>query len=217
MAKDGSHGDRSPQSADMYAGIILVPEVNEHVTLVPPLPALRRDLFRAGRTRPLSVPFSGEYWFYYWPSRRPPHNSMVARGTPIAFKFTATGRTPLVMQARQSFGVPIDTQCCSRIDLSISNTDPLPGTVSIELQLVNSMLPEKPLQSLGEAPLMSALPSVVTDNTPAATETLSFQMPARSLLRQFNEIAIIFHLQEPRKGRSANISIERFSLVPRGL
>jgi hypothetical protein len=40
-------------------------------------------------------------------------------------------------------------------------------------------------------------------------------IPARTALRQFNEIAVLFHFSLIRRGRSARISIERFGLLPR--
>ena len=197
----------APHAAeDMYAGIILLPQVQRHATIVPPLPALRRHLFHAGAKTPLSVPFSGEYWFFNWPMRRPPATSMVAHGTPTEFKFTAAGRIPLIMQGRQTFGTPIDPRCCSRIDLAISNTDPMPGTVGIELILVNSAMPKRPSQALDEAMVMSALPR----------ETLKFEIPANPAVAVFDEVVVVFHLREPRKTRSANISVDRFYFVPRG-
>jgi hypothetical protein len=208
--------DVAHAAEDRYSGVILLPEVQRHATIVPPMPALRRQLFHPGTTIPLSVPFSGEYWFFYRPMRRPPDSSLVAHGTPTEFKFTAAGRTPLTMQARQSFGIPIDSRCCSRLELAISNTDPMPGTVNVELILVNTALPERPSLSLGEVTVTSALPAGANENTPAAKEMLTFQMPATPPIGVFDEMMIIFHLREPRSARSANISIDRLYFVPRG-
>jgi hypothetical protein len=191
--------------ADLYSGIILLPEVQRHVAIVPPLPAVQRNLLRAGTSSPLSFSFSGEYWFFYHPRQRPPKNSLVVYGAPTAFKFTSLPGVPLLMQARQAFTTPIDVQCCSRIEIVISNTDPLPGTVSLELILANTALTGENALSLGEAEVIPA------------KKMLSFELPRQSVIRYFNEMMIVFHLRAPRMNRSANIAVDRFYLVPRSL
>jgi hypothetical protein len=44
---------------------------------------------------------------------------------------------------------------------------------------------------------------------------LSFPIPRGSAVRQFNELAVVFHRDRVRIDRSARISIERFVLAPR--
>ena len=44
---------------------------------------------------------------------------------------------------------------------------------------------------------------------------LSFAIPPGSAIRQFNELAVVFHRDRVRIDRSARISIERFVLAPR--
>jgi hypothetical protein len=55
-----------------HTGIILLPEHEQHVTLVPPLPSMPRDLFDERHQNPVSIPFYGAYWFFKLPDTKPP-------------------------------------------------------------------------------------------------------------------------------------------------
>lgn len=187
---------------DLYSGIVLLPPVPRHAKLVPPVPQLRRNPFAAPSRNTFTVPFSGEYWIFHWPQRRPPQNAMVAHGAPTEFKFTAQG-TALIMQARQRFDPAIPVSCCSAVALTVRNTDPMPETVELEIVLVNNMLPDARArsQSLGRLP--------------ATAVPLRFTIPPGASMGAFDELIVIFHLDPGRIGRSANIAVENFSFLPR--
>jgi len=189
-----------------HTGIILLPEHQEHVTLVPPLPSMPRDLFDAKHQKPLSIPFYGAYWFFKLPDDKPPPNSFVTHGTPASMTFYAPDSRPLIMEAHQNLGKLIDLRCCREIQIEIQNADPYPGTVSMELVLVNTRSGQQGSVSLGFAPVKSDAPT---------KETLTFPVPAQSPIRQFDELTIRFPRRRTRIFRSAKIAIERFVLVPR--
>ena len=194
----------------LHAGILLLPEVEQHVTLVaPPLqtPNVRRSPSASALT---SVPFAGEYAIYYWFMKGPPKNALVTRGTPSEFRFSTTDRTALKMEARQNLGRMLDVGCCSRIDIGVWDEDPSPGTVGLEVLLVNTTLPAALPESLGEADVTPA-------STGRAESRLQFPMPARSHLRTFNEIRVVFHLRAPRTNRSARVDIKRLYFVPKNV
>jgi hypothetical protein len=195
---------RSRTDDDLYSGVILLSESRSHVKIVAPRPARLQTSSRGGLARTITIPFSGEYWFYYWPLQRPPKSSLVQHGTPVTFKFTAMGNSFLSMQANQPIGQTLSFGCCSGIDVAISNADPFPGTVSLELMVNNTATPNVRAQSLGRAQVSSA-----------SKETLHFDMPVRGSIQEFDQILVVFRLYQPRMHRSANIAIERFDLIPR--
>jgi hypothetical protein len=195
-----------------HSGIILLPEPEQHITLVPPLPSMPRDLFDARHKNPMSIPFYGEYWFFKLPDSRPPPNSYRTHGKPSEMTFYAPDSRPLVMEAHQNLGKLINLSCCREIRIEIQNADRYPGTVSVELVLLNTREGQEGSVSLGSAPVTSA----PGDPESPMRETLTFPVPARASITQFDELMIEFPRRRTRIFRSAKIAIERFVLVPRG-
>lgn len=192
---------------DVYRGVILWPEEQDHVTLVPPLPAMSSRLFRPNDTNPLSIPFYGVYWFFNPPSLRPPPSAVVMHGDAAEKAFRSNDETPLAMEAHQNLGRLIDLSCCRRIDVEVRNADRYSGMVGVELILFNTVF--RTHQSLGVASLQSR-PRFDT-----VSETLKFPVPAGVAIRQFDEFTIRFPRERVRSYRSAKIAIERFVLVPK--
>ena len=200
----------------VYPGIVLLPEQQPHTVLVPPLPMMRRGLLSVNLASPLSIPFFGVYWFFKAPDTRPPGNSLRAYGSPVEHVFRSTDHSPLFMEATQNFGMSIDLSCCREIQIAISNADTYPGTVSLEVILVDTMLVHRPSQSLGTA-LVTSRPgwTFYGDRPPPQPETLTFAIPATTALHSFDEITIRFRLDVPRTDTGAKVAIERFVFVPR--
>jgi hypothetical protein len=189
--------------------------VQRHVTLVPPLPAMGHDPFRTNRN-PLDIPFYGAYWFFRPPYTRPPPGSVEMRGNPTDLTFRSQSARPMLMEAHQNLGKLIDLNCCARIEVTIVNRDRYSGVVSIELAVANTSLPEKPYQSLGAAPVTSHAGFAPAAGTTAALELLRFPIPQTPVIRQFDELVVRFQRLAVRSHQSANISIDRFVLVPVG-
>ena len=200
-----------------YSGVILWPDVQPHTLLVPPLPRSEQSLSNRNHTDPLSIPFDGVYWYFQPPDRRPPPDSFVARGSPTAIGFRSADKEPLLMEAHQNFSRFIDSSCCSRIQMIIRNGDRYPGTVSLELVLLNSVLPGRPFQSLGKVDVTSMPRWEQKEGRAPAEETLSFDFPAAPAIQQFDEVTIRYHLHALRRDRGAKIAIISFVLVPRDL
>jgi hypothetical protein len=213
VSANGQEGtSTSIDNSGEHTGIILLPEHEQHVTLVPPLPSMPRDLFDARHRNPLSIPFYGAYWFFKLPDTEPPPNSYVTHGTPTEMTFFAPDSRPLMMEAHQNLGKLIDLTCCREIRIEIQNADRYPGTVSVELVLKNTREGQEGSVSLGSAPVTSA----PGDPESAMKETLTFPVPARTPIRQFDELMIRFPRRRTRIFRSAKVAIVRFVLVPRG-
>lgn len=197
-----------------FPGVILWPEVKPVATLIAPLPAGGSGM-AAPLLRPFSIPFSGEYWMYRWPYARPPHDSFRERGNPAALAFSTTDHSPLQMEAYHKLETPIDLKCCGRIQVEIWNADRYPGTVTLELLLVNTERSSALSQSLGNAPVTSKV-DLGKEPLVAVRETLEFPIPAAAQA-EFDEFRIVFHRARARLDKSAKIAIDRFVLVPRAM
>lgn len=197
--------------AGSFPGVILWPEIKPVTVLIAPLPARPGAL--AASSVPYGIPFGGEYWFFRPPFFKPPPGSFLERGTPSKASFSTTDRWPLNMEAHQKLDQPIDVSCCSRIQLSVTNADRYPNTVSLELILRD--LPGTASQSLGTVPVTS-LPNLDRDPVVPVGETLDFEVPAEPRVRSFNEMTVVYHRDRARRDKSARVAIERFILVPRG-
>jgi hypothetical protein len=210
---DSSSKEGSATTADNsgdHTGVILESEQQQHTTLVPPLPSMTGNLFDEKHPNPISIPFYGAYWFFKLPDTKPPPDSFKTRGSPAEMTFFAPDSRPLIMEAHQDLGKLINLNCCREIRIQIRNADRYPGTVSMELVLVNSREGRKGEVSLGKAPVTSA----PGDPDAPMRETLTFPIPSRAVIRQFDELTIRFPRQKQRNNRSAKIAIERFILVP---
>lgn len=194
--------------------MILWPELKPVPTLIAPLPPKGEGWSRTANVRPLSIPFSGEYWMFRWPFARPPQNSYFQRGNPAALSFSTTDRRPMQMEAHHKLEQSVDLRCCSRIQLEIRNADRYPGTVTVELVLLNSELPNGRTQSLGKA-LVASRPDISKDPVTAVAETLDFTMPDSPAIEAFDEFKVVFLRERGRMDKSARIAIDRFILVPR--
>ena len=204
---------------DSYPGMILRPLTNDHAPMVPPV--ARRNTFdnkpSDRSVDPVTIPFYGAYWYYRASDGGLPADSIESRGDPTAMSFKTTDFTPIAMEARQSFVTSIDLACCRSVELTISNGDRRPGTVSVELILTNTRLPEKPQQSLGISPVTSTQRWSPDEDRPPVTETLSFRVPSNASIRSFDEATIRFQMESPRERWSAKIAILNFRLIPHGL
>jgi len=199
---------------DGFPGVILWPEVKPIPTLIAPMPQMGSGVFTPADMHPLSIPFSGEYWMFRWPYARPPGNSYFQRGNPAALSFSTTDHRPMQMEAHHKLQQTIDLSCCSRIQLAIRNADRFPGTISVDLFLLNTELPGARSQSLGSAAVVSA-PDTTKDPVTPVTEILDFAMPATPALEAFDEFKVVFIRDRKRMDKSAKVSIDRFILVPR--
>jgi hypothetical protein len=128
--------------------------------------------------------------------------------------FSSTDHTPLLMEAHQKLETPIDLLCCSRIQLEIVNGDRYPGTLSLELVLLNTEAGFSRPQSLGSAAVTSK-PNLSRDPVVPLRETLDFTVPPEPSIDQFTELKVVFRRSRSRMDKSAKVSIDRFVLIPR--
>lgn len=189
---------------ESYPGVILWPDTEKRVLLVPPPPARSRTIFAAKTVDSLSIPFYGAYYFFKAPGPLP-RNPFVTHGDPVALTFRSTDLGPLAMEARQNFIRLIPLSCCTSIAVLIRNGDRRPGALSLELQLRNTTIPEKPTEILGPEDIPPPL-----KNHPLADERIVFPIPPNPFLREFDEVTVRFLRSWPGADRSSRIAISRF-------
>jgi hypothetical protein len=113
------------------------------------------------------------------------------------------------MEAHQRLDRELDLSCCAKIRVEVMNADKHPGTVTMELALIEHAGP--PIR-IGRAAIRST-PDLGEDPVKPVAETLEFDVPGYG--PRFDEFDVIFHREQKRVDRSARISIQRFVLVPR--
>jgi hypothetical protein len=187
-----------------FPGVILLPELKPNTRIFVPAPVTPGKL-NLTAMKPVGIPFSGEYWMFRWPAERPPRRSVIRRGNAAELSFHTTDGRPLQMEAIQRLDRPVEIRCCREIQVAVHNDDQYPGTVSLELTLIDTRVAINVSQGLGT----SAVGAPTTDE-----QVLRFRIPRVTALRRFDEIKIAFKRARLRADRSARIAILRFVLVP---
>ena len=207
---------KRPSARDDYTGIIKGPVFpgvvlfgEPRVTeLVAPPVSVDGGMSGEHRAEPYVIPFRGVYWILRRPDLPPPKTSLVMRGNPAKRTFTSNDYHPLWMEAHDNLGTPISVHCCSAVKLEMTDNDPQASNIRIELLLENTRQPNR-WMSLGTMSLEG-----LGDPRPT-TRTLSFAIPHRTRIDEFNRFTVRYELRGPHSYRSARIAIDDFILVPR--
>jgi hypothetical protein len=201
-----------------YIGVVLwAPPIKKEI--LPPIP--HSNSFRIGRaSRPIVIPFDGQYWYFKAPSKRPGPRAHVAHGKSTEVNVRSSDFAPLLMEAYQNLGSSIDLSCCSEIDVAITNADIHPGEIALGILLTDSNSLGKPSRNfesmnLGERIIPSSESAQISLNRPPVNEVLHFPISTSTTMHQFNEITIIFLPAQERSHAGAKVSIQSFTLVPR--
>jgi len=198
---------------DGYIGVILTPLREKQKPAVAP-PELRLARRIGGLPHPLTIRFTGSYWFFQYPFVRPPFDSIKAEGDPATVGVRSSNYRPLLMEAVQSLDEPIDVTELSTIQLTMLDADPHPSGISIQLVLADTDLHNHPEQSLGLQTL-DGNPLVVNAGN-SHSETLTFPVPMQSRCKRFNQIRLIFWLDPSHDRQAAAVAVQDFVLVPKG-
>jgi hypothetical protein len=197
-----------------YVGIILWPPPVKKTEIVAPKP--HSDSFEIGRTtKPVVIPFDGQYWYFKAPSKRPDPRAHVAHGRSTYVNVRSTDSAPLLMEAYQNLGTSIDLRCCSEIDVAITNADVRPGTIALGLRLADSTSIGEPSQDLGYRTIVSSSANPIPLARPPVDEVLRFPIPRPTTIHRFDEITIEFLSARERARAGAKVSIQTFTLIPR--
>jgi hypothetical protein len=198
-----------------YRGVFLWPDVDPHpILFVPPMPKLA-PVFIVPTTRPVDFTFTGEYWFFKPPDLRPPELSPKIRGNPAKIGMHSSDDYPMAMEAHQKFSGIVDLRCCSKIQVVIKNADRYSQSVYLELAVRNSVLPLSQEQTLGRKKVLSTPQIDTNGDAVPIEEVLTFEVPARIAVPEFDEMTIRFRRSYLRAHASSRIAIEKFVFGPR--
>jgi hypothetical protein len=202
-----------PLEREGYIGVILTPlREKQKPVIVPPELSLARRL--EGSLHPLTIRFTGSYWFFQYPFVRPPFDSIRADGDPATVRVRSSNYRPLLMEAVQSLDEPIDATELSTIQLTMLDVDSHPSGIAIQLVLTDTKLRNHPEQSLGLQTL-DVNPAVLNAGN-SHSETLSFVLPKQSRCKKFDQIRLIFWLDPSHDRQAAAVAVQGFVLVPKG-
>jgi len=203
----------SESPASGYVGIVLWPPPTKK-EIVPPAP--HPSLLQArSASRPVVIPFDGPYWYFKAPNTRPSARAHIAHGKPTDVNVRSTDFGPLMMEAHQNLGTPIDLACCGEIDVAITNADNRSGEIALAMLLTDSSAPGKPSLQLGVKTIASSEPAEIPIARPPVQENLRFPIPRSRTLRRFDQIAIVFLPSRQRSRAGARIAIDSFELIPK--
>jgi hypothetical protein len=196
-----------------YISIILWPDPPRKEILAPVMhTVVPQD---AHLTKPLIIRFSGAYWYFQPPEEGPGEHAYVAHGTPLATNIHSTTFVPLTMEANQNLAPPLQLACCRAISVDLENSDNQRGILAVAMRLTDSAAPGKPVLSLGEQLIASSEPDRFTVKIRPVRETLRFPIPARTMLRRFDQITLTMIGSPDRIDTGARIAIDQFELDPR--
>jgi hypothetical protein len=119
------------------------------------------------------------------------------------------------MEAYQNLGTSVDLECCSEIDVAVTNADVRPGTIALGIRLADSTSIGEPSQYLGERAIVSSRAAQIPLSRPSVEEVLRFPIPRPTTIRRFNEITIVFLSARERARAGAKVSIQSFTLIPK--
>jgi hypothetical protein len=197
-----------------YVGIILWPPPIKKTEIVPPKP--HSPSFSIGRTsKPVVIPFDGQYWYFKAPSERPGPRAHIAHGRATYVNVHSTDSAPLLMKAYQNLGTSIDLACCSEIDVAISNADVRPGDIALTIHLTDSASVGKPSQDLTPRTIVSSTVAHIPLNRAPVDEVLRFPLSHSASIHRFNEITIVFQQAKERSRGAPKVAIQSFTLIPR--
>lgn len=154
--------------------------------------------FRFTSEQPLAMPFTGEYQLFPSSSVRLPRDAIVETGTPMENLFATISGGPMETVAVQTFDPPIDLTNCGKVLVSLTSAEDILLMASIQLEVEGGV-------EDGETVLMGM----------KRQETLSFQMPAMAKPLLVHAIRILF-LRPVDRYKNSQVSVEGFTLVPRG-
>ena len=208
-----------PGSSDTdegWSGIILLSPKQEQKKIELPVKKEMAPVFSGRLPQAIEIPFDGAYWYFKAPDRKPRPTARVVQGSSLKATIRSTDWYPLIMEAHQRVGTPIDLNCCGAIDIVVQSADRRDGPVALELWVRGKNMPDGRGYYLGTATLPSSeMPAAMRGNEAAPIEErLSYVVPSRMEGVKFDEIAVEFRSPPSRWREGAKIGIEKFVLEP---
>jgi hypothetical protein len=199
-----------------HFSIILWPPYKKHISIYNEPRNLNPQSIRTGPllTKAVTISFDGPYLYFKSPDDHPGPNAHIVHGDPTRVNVRSTDSIPIRMMARQTLSPPLNIKYFRAISVSITNADTRLGIIGVSLILADSTSPGAPSQYLGELPLRSTESANIPMDRPPIKETLKFSLPQELRITQLSSITIVFHLAEERGFGGAQVSIDKFVLLP---
>jgi len=217
-ASRGADADSHPRHRNSgfgvagYESIILWP-VPEKKQIVPPAPEV--NLLAKGVKRPLTIRFTGAYWYFQPPDKQPGPRALQAHGSPLGASIRSANTLPLMMEAHQHLAASVRLATCAEIQVGIESRNGTRGPVSMAVLLADSASPKKSTLYLGQQTLLPGSAGDSSTGSSAGDETLRFFIPARAAIRSFDEITVMFFPESGYFETGPKVAIDEFQLIPR--
>ena len=199
-----------------WSGIILLSPKQEQKKIELPVKKEMAPVFSGRLPQAIEIPFDGAYWYFKPPDRKPRPTARVVQGSSLKATIRSTDWYPLIMEAHQRVGTPIDLNCCGAIDIVVQSADRRDGAIALELWVRGKGMPDGRGYYLGTATLASSeVPAAVRGNEGAPVEErLSYVVPSRMDGVKFDEIAVEVRSPPSRWREGAKVGIRKFVLEP---
>lgn len=196
-----------------YSGVILFlpPRPKDKITAPT---EVNPAVVSSGHTKPVVIPFDGAYWYFQLPNLRPADDAPVVRGDPTKVNIHATNDFPISMEAHQSLGSSIATDCCRALRVQVLNADNAMGAIYLQVLLKDGTRNGMQAVSLGNLAIPSSQPWPIAPNRAPINESLTFQFPKQLRLQHFNEITVVVTTDSARLLAGSRISIKQFEFLP---
>ena len=182
-------------------GLILLPAKKRPQSVTIP-PAYRYQV-TLSPTKPVSIPFTGEYRLFRESSVQLPPGSEQRGGTPLDAVYVTTNGGPMETDAYQEFDPPVDFSRCGRIRLTLTSGEVFPASAT--LILVGT-----------EADNAGEIGPEIFGMSGAREESLEFALPPSPGLK-LKGIRIVFRHNPLAASHSTQVAVQRFTFYPRVL
>jgi len=196
-----------------YSGVILTLPAKPHPRIEPPTPSDQASP-PAILSKPVVIPFDGQYWYFQEPDTRPNASAHHQQGDPIKANVHSTDRRELKMEAHQMLRTSISGDCCRAMRLDLLNGDDRTGLIRIELRLKDTSSKLGSSLSLGSIPIPSSQLQHIRLDRPPVPESLRFEMPTTAHGKRFDEITVVIKPASTRNLAGSKIAIQNFVLIP---
>jgi len=185
---------------DGMPGLVLRPHGSTIAQTVS-IPPTYKFLVSLSPSKPLSIPFTGEYRLFRESSGDLPPGSFVREGAPMDSVYVTTNGGPMQTEAYQPFDPPVEFGTCGKVLVTLQSGEMFPASASLVL-IGDKAIPEIGPEIFG----LSA----------AEEETLSFTVPDAPGGLLVKGLRIVFRRNPMEASHSTQVAIERFTFVPRG-
>ena len=182
-------------------GLVLLPtEKRAQSVEIPPTYRLQITL---SPTKPVSIPFTGEYRLFRESSVDLPPGSETRSGSPLDAVYATTNGTAMETDAYQEFDSPVDFTPCGRIQLTITSGEAFPASATLILVGTER---EKAAEAGPEIFGLSG----------SRDETVEFLLPSSQGLH-IKGLRVVFRHNPMEASHSTQVAIQRITFLPRTL